>query len=531
MSTPFSTFAQLCEALEATKKRNEKKSLISEFLKKLDTDEIAPSVRFLIGRTFSETDERTLNVGGETLSRTGLGGQTTLAQKPITLLEVTKTFETIASATGPGSKQKRLLLVESLINRASPLERKYLYRLMSEEMRIGAIEGVAIEGIALASGVDTKTIQRANMLLGSLGEVAKLALTGTGKLSEIGLTIFNPVKPMLAAMSYDLAEVLNEHGGRTAFEWKFDGSRIQIHKRGKEVRLFSRQLNEVTISLPDIVSLAREYVHGHEIVVEGEAVALGDEGKPLPFQDLMRRFHRVTKVENIAKTIRLRLYLFDILCKNGRLLIDQTYDERRKILQNTVDSSLLAPRIITDSVDEAKRFLQSALKAGHEGLMAKALDGTYTPGVRGKRWLKVKPFETIDLAIMAAEWGYGRREGWLSNYHLGAYDEQTGEYVSLGKTFKGLSDEEFKAITKRLLAIRIQESRHTVYVKPRIVVEVAYNEIQKSHRYKSGYALRFARITRVRDDKGPSDVDTLERIRELYRNQFRAKGMAKELEK
>ena len=462
-------------------------------------------------------------MGDQTLSRTDLGGQTALVQKTMTILEVAKTFDIIAEATGPGSKQKKLLLVEGLMNSASPLEQKYLYRLMSEEMRIGAIEGVAIEGIALASGVDTKTVQRANMLLGSLGEAAKLALTGTSKLSKTSLTVFCPVKPMLAAMSYDLGEVLKEHGGRTAFEWKFDGSRIQIHKRGEEIRLFSRRLNEATRSLPDIVSMAREHIHGHEIVVEGEAVALGGEGKPLPFQDLMRRFHRVTRVDDMVKTIRLRLYLFDILYKDGKLLIDQTYDERWKTLQNTVDPSLLAPRIITDSIDEAKRFLQSALEEGHEGLMAKALDGTYTPGVRGKKWLKVKPFETVDLAIIAAEWGYGRREGWLSNYHLGAYDEQTGEYVSLGKTFKGLTDEEFKDITNRLLAIRVRENRYTIYVKPRIVVEVAYNEIQKSHRYKSGFALRFARITRIREDKGPSDVDTLERIGELYRNHFRAK--------
>ncbi len=478
----------------------------------------------MIGRTFSETDERTLNVGGQTLSRTGLGGQTTLVQTPITLLDVAKTFDTVAEATGPGSKQKRLLLVEGLVNRASPLEQKYLYRLMSEEMRIGAIEGVAIEGIALASGVDVKTIQRANMLLGSLGEVAKLVLTETSKLADISLTVFSPVKPMLAAMSYDLSEVLKEHGGRTAFEWKFDGSRIQIHKRGNEVRLFSRRLNEVTRSLPDIVSLARDCIHGNEVVVEGEAIALGGQEKPLPFQDLMRRFRRITKVNDMVKTIRLQLYLFDILYKDGRLLIDHTYDERWQILQNTVDSSLLTPRIITDNVDEAKEFLQSALKAGHEGLMAKALDGTYVPGVRGKKWLKVKPFETLDLVIIAAEWGYGRREGGLSNYHLGTYDEQTGEYVSLGKTFKGLTDAEFKDITSRLLAIRIRENKYTIYVKPRIVVEVAYNEIQKSHHYRSGFALRFARIIRIRDDKSPSDIDSLGRIRELYRNQFRAKA-------
>jgi len=454
----------------------------------------------------------------------GFGGQTTLVQTPITILEVAKTFDTVAEATGSGSKQKRLVLIEGIVNRANPLEQKYLYRLMSEEMRIGAIEGVAIEGIALASNVDVKTIQRGNMLLGNLGEVAKLALTETSKLADISLTIFSPVKPMLAAMSYDLNEVLNEHGGRTAFEWKFDGSRIQIHKRGNEVRLFSRRLNEVTKSLPDIVSVARDCIHGDEVVVEGEAVALGSEGKPLPFQDLMRRFRRITRVNDMVKAIRLQLYLFDILYKDGRLLIDQTYDERWRTLQNTVDSSLLAPRIVTDNADVAKEFLQSALKAGHEGLMAKALDGTYVPGVRGKKWLKVKPFETLDLVIIAAEWGYGRREGWLSNYHLGAYDEQTGEYVSLGKTFKGLTDAEFRDITKRLLAIRVRENKYTVYVKPRIVVEVAYNEIQKSHRYRSGFALRFARIIRIRDDKGPSDVDSLGRIMKLYRAQFKAKA-------
>jgi len=392
-------------------------------------------------------------------------------------------------------------------------------------MRIGAVEGVVLEAISEATGIELSLVQRSNMLLGNLGEVARVALKqGRDGLDRVGVRLFTPIKPMLAEMSYSLNEVLQSHGGKTAFEYKFDGARIQIHKKGEEIRIFSRRLTDVTESLPDIVDLVRKDINADEVLMEGEAVAVGEGGKPLPFQDLMRRFRRVHEVREMIKEIPLRLYLFDILFLDGRMLIDLPYDERWILLSQTCRSQLLAERIVTGNVAEAEAFLDAALKAGHEGLMAKALDSNYTPGVRGKKWFKIKPAEHLDLAIVAADWGYGRRTGWLSNYHLAAKDEETGEFLDLGKTFKGLTDEEFKEITKQLQGIKTSENEYTIFVKPEIVVEVAYNEIQRSPHYKSGFALRFARITRIRSDKGPTDVDTIKRVRQLYEKQFEAKA-------
>lgn len=263
-----------------------------------------------------------------------------------------------------------------------------------------------------------------------------------------------------------------------------------------------------------------------EFLLEGEVVAVDQDGKPFPFQDLMRRFRRVHEVQSMAKRIPLRLYLFDITYLNGKMLIDAPYDERWRTLQALVDPDLLATRIVTGRVEDGKELMEKAIRSGHEGIMAKDLKSDYTPGVRGKKWLKIKPVETIDIVIVAAEWGSGRRKGWLSNYHLAVRDDQTGEYYMVGKTFKGLTDDEFAMITKKLLQIKTRETEYTVYVKPSIVAEVAFNEIQRSPHYQSRFALRFARITRFREDKGPEDADTLERLTKLYEKQFEFKAKA-----
>jgi DNA ligase-1 len=260
--------------------------------------------------------------------------------------------------------------------------------------------------------------------------------------------------------------------------------------------------------------------------VEGEVVATGRDNKPLPFQDLMRRFRRVHEVEAMVKEIPLKLFLFDLIYLDGNLLIDTPYEQRWFTLANLTDSELLATRIVTGNPLDAEKLMQASIRAGHEGLIAKDLKSTYTPGVRGKKWFKIKPAETLDVAILAADWGSGRRRGWLSNYHLAVRNAETGEYLVVGKTFKGLTDQEFTEITKKLLDLKTEQTDYTVYVKPSIVVEVTYNEIQRSPRYKSGFALRFARITRFREDKRPEDIDTLERLQQLYQNQFRYKAPA-----
>ncbi|MFQ5892585.1 MAG: ATP-dependent DNA ligase, partial [Candidatus Methanofastidiosia archaeon] len=289
--------------------------------------------------------------------------------------------------------------------------------------------------------------------------------------------------------------------------------------KDRELKIFSRRLSEVTESLPEIVDLIKDF-KAEEVILDGEVVAVRN-GKPLPFQELMKRFKRVHDIQTLRGEIPLKLYLFDILYLNRTSLLDEAYKKRRRILEK-ICGDFLAEQIITESEEKASEFLKRSLSLGHEGLIAKSLNSKYTPCARGKRWFKLKPTETLDCVIVAADWGYGRRTSWLSNYHLAV--RSGDEYEMIGKTFKGLTDEEFKEMTKRLLSIKIKESRSTVYVKPEVVVEVAYSEIQKSPNYKSGYALRFARIKSIRYDKSPKETDTYERLRELYERQFEVKG-------
>jgi len=526
--TSFSRFTEVCRALESTTKRTEKVAYLVDFLKGLSPEEIAPAVSFLVGRPFPESDERVLDVGGQTLWKIDRRtGQSALISKPVTILEVYKTFEKIATARGAGSRQRKETLVDTLLSRFPARDAQYLMRIMFGEMRLGAVEGVVLDAIAQATPVDLHVARRANMLLGNLSQVAELALTkGPEAIRGVGLTLFVPIKPMLAEMALDVAEVLKEHGGGLAFEVKYDGARIQIHRNGDGIRIFSRRLTDVTASLPDIVTLAKERIKGHEFLVEGEVVAIGQDQKPLPFQDLMRRFRRVHDIDVMVKEIPLRLYLFDVIYLDGNLLIDTSYEQRWAILSGLTDERLLATRLVTRESGGAEKLMQASIEAGNEGLMAKDLKGMYTPGVRGKKWFKIKPAETLDVVITAADWGSGRRRGWLSNYHLAVRDEKSGEFLVIGKTFKGLTDQEFTEITKKLQTLKTRETDYTVHVKPSIVAEVAFNEIQRSPHYKSGFALRFARITRFREDKGPQDADTLQRLSKLYQDQFRFKAPA-----
>jgi DNA ligase-1 len=362
------------------------------------------------------------------------------------------------------------------------------------------------------------------MLLGDIGEVGRLAITeGSDALAAVGLRLFTPIKPMLAQMAEDIPSALDAHGGRSAFEYKLDGARLQIHRDGETVRIFSRRLTDVTESLPDIVEAAGR-LEADTVLVEGEVVAVDPAGRPLPFQDLMRRFQRVHDIEKVVERIPLELYLFDILYLDGETLLEAPYEERWAALECVAPSEFLAPRILTADPQDAKEFLEACMDAGHEGLVAKAVDSAYAPGKRGKRWLKVKPVETLDCVIVAAEWGSGRRRGWLSNYHLAVYDEANDAFAMIGKTFKGLTDEEFAMITERLQGLKEEDIQWGIRVRPEIVVEVAYNEIQQSPHYESGYALRFARISRIREDKGPKETDTYAGLHARYQAQFARKG-------
>jgi len=524
--TLFIELAKLCEKLAETTRRLEKVRMIGEFLKGLRKEEIGPAVLLIVGEIFPEASSKTLEIGYATISKIlESPSQAPLFKKPLTILNVAEYFEKIARATGSRSRENKELVLRSMLERASELEAKYIVKNIFGEMQHGVGEGVMLEAIARASGTSLDLVRRALMFSGNLGRVAEAALTsGEDGLRRIGLTLFNPVKPMLAQMVYSVEEVFKYHE-KAAFEYKFDGARVQIHRKNGSVRIFSRRLTDVTVSIPEIVDEAINGVNAEEAILDGEVIAVGLNGRPLPFQDLMRRFTKVKNIEDEMGRIPLKLYLFDVIYLNGRQLIDEPYSQRWSMLEQIGGKVNLAPRIVTSSVSEAEEFLKKALEEGHEGVVAKALDSPYVPGTRGRLWLKLKTADYLDLVITGAQWGYGRRTGWLSDYFLAALDEETGGYEIVGKTFKGLTDEEFEEMTRRLLELKIREEGNTVWVKPEIVVEVAYSEIQRSPKYKSGFALRFARITRIRSDKAPSEADTLKRVRELYESQKKRKGV------
>ncbi|HDJ66874.1 MAG TPA: ATP-dependent DNA ligase [Nitrososphaeria archaeon] len=526
--TKFKELAEVCEKLVILSGRKDKISQVARFLKKLDLEEAPAAALLLIGRALPEGSERRLEVSFATImDLLGDSSQSLLSsEEPPTILEVSSTLKRIAEISGPSSRSRKIALLRSLIMRMSELERKWLFKQIIGEMQHGVNEGVLLEALAELTGADLKSVQRAYMLLGRLDELVRIAKEGGREaIQKVRLKIFNPLRPMLAEICNDIDELLKNIGEPMAFEYKFDGARVQIHMKDGVVKIYSRRLNEVTESIPDIVKQVKDGVKdAKEIVLDGEVIAVDKDGKPLPFQELLRRFRRIRGVFEKIEEIPLKLQVFDILYLDGIELLDKPYEERWRILSEKVDPKLLAPRIITSDPKAVKDFLKKAVEEGHEGLMAKRLNSPYRPGRREKLWLKIKPAENLDLVIVAADWGYGRRTGWLSNYHLAAYNPRTDDFEVVGKTFKGLTDEEFELMTKRLLQLKLSDDGYTVRVKPEIVVEVAYNEIQRSPKYRSGYALRFARITRIRSDKSPREADTIDKIRELYLKQFRRKG-------
>jgi len=562
--TPFARLAQLGEQLEQTKKRGELAALLADYLQTLAPEEVPPGVRLTIGQVFPEWDGRALNVSWKALMAVvdglvevppeardavwgeavdgGEGIRLLLARgrrqppqpPPLTLLEVYGTFEAIAGTAGRGSRARKEALLRDLLVRASPVEAKYLAKIIYQEMRHGVSEGIMLDGIARAAGVKVRLVRRANQLWGDVGEVALVALTEReAGLKKATLRLFRPIKPMLAQTAEDMAEAFERYGGggKLALEYKLDGARVQIHYAvgpdapdGGQVRIYSRNLADVTASLPDVASEIGEKLAAGEAIVEGEVVAVDRQGRPLPFQHLMRRFRRVRDVEAMVEEVPVQLHLFDLLYADRRSLIDAPNEARWAALVEAAGGLNLVQRLVPATVAEGEDFAEQAHRDGHEGVMAKELGSTYNPGVRGKSWLKLKHVMSLDLVVVAADWGYGRRHGWLSNYHLAARDARSGEYLVVGKTFKGLTDAEFEAMTERLLALERSRQRGTVTVQPQVVVEVLFNEIQESSQYRSGLALRFARITRLREDKGPAEADTIQTLRGLYDQQFRYKG-------
>ncbi len=561
MPTSFRDLAKLCEKLEDTNKRLLMVSLVADFLHALEADEVEPAVSMIRGRPFPKWSQQTLDVSWATLSeivrrlteadwksftdafsKTGdvgsatkillegkVGKQSTLFETKLTVMEVRRSFEAMAKVVGTGSREKKERLLEALFSLASPLEAKFLVRIFIGDMRTGFYEGLMERAVSKAFHISLEDVQKASMIIGDVGEVAAIAKRqGIEGILKIGFRVFRPVRLMLAQTANDVSEVLKEHDGKTAFEHKLDGARVQIHKSGNTVKIFSRRLTDVTVSLPEIVELVRKNVKAEEVIMEGEVIAVDSQGHPIPFQHLMRRFKRVHAIEEMIKKIPVNLYLFDILFLNGESLISIQYAHRRQILAENIEGISLTKQSVTDDVKEAERFLKEAMDAGHEGLVAKKLDSKYTPGIRGKRWLKIKPvLEPLDLVIVAAEYGHGRRHEWLSDYYLAARDVETREFLIVGKTFKGLTDAEIIEMTKQLKELTIKEEGRRVIVVPKIVVEVLYNEVQKSSKYRCGMALRFARINRIREDKTLKEADTIQKVRKIYKTQFLKKARYK----
>jgi DNA ligase-1 len=557
--TPFEELALLGEQLEKTAGRLLLAEMIAQFLQRLAPDEIPSGLRLLIGQIFPEWDERALNLSWRAVSKiatqlteaTDADRQTIYSEAvdageamrllfegfradppqppPLTILEVYQIFEQIAETSGKGSRARKEKHLRSLLLRATAVEAKYLVKNVVREMRHGVSEGIVLDAIAQASGAEKKVVRRANMLCGDLGEVAAVALSkGEAGLVEIRPQLFRPLKPMLALTAKDLADAFDHHRGEIALEYKLDGARVQIHKDGSTVEIYTRNLSRVTKSLPEIVEEIRAQARAETAILEGEVIAVDDEGRPLPFQHLMRRFRRVHRITEMARQVPVQLYLFDILYRDGQSLVDLPNHERWQILEGTKGNMPAVARTVPHDLLEGEAFAREAYREGHEGLMVKHLVSPYSPGVRGKAWFKVKHTISLDLVIVAADWGYGRRHGWLSNYHLAARDEKKGSFLGVGKTFKGLTDEEFKEMTQRLLALETHRSGGTVFVQPKVVVEVLFNEIQASSQYESGLALRFARISRQREDKSPDTADTIQTMRQLFQQQFEQKGQPPE---
>ncbi|MCE3250731.1 MAG: ligB [Geminicoccaceae bacterium] len=440
------------------------------------------------------------------------------AEPSITLGELDRALDKLKSVKGQGAAGERLRLLRELFGRATEAEQDFLLRLSVGELRQGALEGVMVEAIAKAAGLPAGEVRRAVMLAGDAGVVAAAALQqGAAGLRRFGLQLMQPVQPMLAQPAEDIADALAQLG-QAAFEWKLDGARIQAHKAGPEVRVFTRRLNDVTAAVPEVVGAVKG-LPLDSAILDGEAIALRPDGSPQPFQITMRRFGRKLEVARLQAELPLHCLFFDALALDGDELIDRPNRERAAALAGVLPPELLVPRLVTGQEAEAQAFVKGALAKGHEGAVAKALEAPYAAGRRGAGWLKVKQAHTLDLVVLAAEWGNGRRQGWLSNLHLGARDPEAGGFVMLGKTFKGLTDELLAWQTEQFLTRAIARDRQTVHVRPELVVEIAFNDIQASPHYPGGLALRFARVKAYRPDKRAEEADTIATVRAIHARQ------------
>jgi ATP-dependent DNA ligase I len=489
----------------STSARSKKTERLAATLAQLRPDEVRVGVAYLSG----ELPQGSIGVGWAALRNLP-----SPAESPaLELLDVDATLTRVAAISGKGSQAVRAAELRSLFGRATEDEQRFLTRLLLGELRQGALEGVMVDAVAKAAGAPVPDVRRALMLAGDLGDVAEAALAdGDGGLSRFALTLLRPLKPMLAQSAPDLATALGRVG-EARIEWKLDGARLQVHRLGDEVRAFTRNLADITSRVPEIVAVVRE-LECEAIVLDGEAIALTEEERPRPFQVTMSRFGTRSSDDASPSKVPLSAFFFDCLHLDGEDLLGLGTRDRLQALERAVPEELRVPGIETGEAQEAERFLEEALARGHEGVLVKALDSPYEAGRRGGGWIKVKVADTLDLVVLAAEWGHGRRQGRLSNLHLGARDPDGG-FVMLGKTFKGMTDAMLAWQTERLLELEERRDLHTVFVRPELVVEIAFDGVQKSTRYPGGVALRFARVKGYRTDKRPDEADTIETVRAI----------------
>ncbi|AEB67591.1 MULTISPECIES: ATP-dependent DNA ligase [Methanothrix] len=546
----FLSFAELCQRVEGVSGSLEKVDLVAAFLKNLDDDELAVASGFIMGDLFSPSMDLVMGVGpsilyeamaracgcsteriSDMLRATGdpglvasaavdkkkpIGFAAFIKDEPLSIKEVYQRLVAVARASGKGSQDAKVKNLQYLFSQATPLEAQYIARLAIEDMRIGIGEGGVRDAIAQAFSQDASKVERAYNLTNDIGLVAVNARKGT--LADLSVLINHPIKMMLAQVGEGISASMQELGS-AAIEWKYDGARVQIHKDGKRVRIFSRRLEDVTRSLPEIVRLAQE-VRADKAILDGEVVAIGKDSRPLAFQEILKRFRRKYNVEKQAKETPLHLFLFDLIYLDGQSTVDLPLTRRRELLEGIADPSILADQVISDSVQRAEEIYHQALEKGHEGLILKNSMSVYAPGKRGKNWLKIKPvMETLDLAVIGAKWGEGRRASFLGSYRLACLDEATSKLQDIGWVATGLTDEALAELTELFRELILVQNGMEVELKPAVIFEVAYEEIQKSQSYSSGYALRFPRLVRVRDDKSLEEADSLERVESLYRVQ------------
>lgn len=549
----FSILTGVYQKLEKTSSRLEMTDIVSKFLTEVPDDHIPVILLFLRGRLFPLWSGKELGVGGKMMIRaisaisgaterevedrirekgdTGLAAeellvnktQTTLFTEKLTVMRVYENLNKLVSITGKGAQEKKIGYITELLSSAEPVEARYISRLILEELRLGVGEGIVRDAISQSFDVDPKLVERAYSLCSDLGDVARIAKEkGNKGLKGIEIKPGRPIEVMLAQKAENMEDAIGKFE-KSALEIKYDGARIQIHKNKNEIWLFTRRLENVTKQFPEIVKCARENITADSVIVEGELVAImsREDRHPRPFQDLSRRIKRKYEILEMTKKIPVEINLFDLVFCEGKNKIEERFEDRRNLLEriiNETETLRLAKQLITKKLKDADKFYKEALDLGHEGIMVKNLDAPYQPGSRVGYMYKVKPImETLDLVIVGATWGEGRRANWLASFLLAVLDRDTNELLTMGRMGTGFTDEEFEEMTELLREDISEQIGKDVKLKPKIVVEVAYEEIQRSPTYTSGYALRFPRLVRIRNDKGVMDADTLERVENLLK--------------